>query len=73
MGQRHREDSLARHLGAVGDRGYDVRMGQLGIVRQQFSLGHAIGEEVEDQRDPEAGAFDARLSAADFRIDGYAI
>ncbi|MGD0109753.1 MAG: hypothetical protein ABSC06_37870 [Rhodopila sp.] len=71
--QWNRQDTLARHLCAIGDSRHDVPMRQLGIIREQFGFSHAIRQKIQDQRDPKTGALDAGLSTADVGVDGNAI
>lgn len=53
--------------------GEDVVAVELGVVFEEFFDGGAGGEEVEDEGDPEAGAFHARLAEADVGVDGDAL
>jgi len=58
--------------GAVGEGCPDVFQRELRERSQQFSLAHAFGQVVEDQRDPNPRAADAWLSTAYVGIDGNA-
>src|SRR5947208_15912412 len=61
--------SLPRHLRAIRDAGPDVLLFEPRIVRQDLGDGPAAGQEVEDQRDPDAMPPEARLAEADVGID----
>jgi hypothetical protein len=49
LAKRKRQNSLARHLGAVGDRGHYVLVSELGILSPQFMFAHPAGQEIQDK------------------------
>jgi hypothetical protein len=67
--QRDRDDLFPGSFGPVGNRGQDIIMLQLRIIGEQLGLGHSIRQEIEEERYPDASALDARLAAANLRID----
>src|SRR5262249_40160370 len=66
-------EALTDHLRAVGDARLDIFPGQLRILIQDLLYGAARREEIQDQGDPDARSFDARLAETDIRLDGDAI
>ena len=73
LAEWNRQNSLARHFGAVGYRRQYILVSQLRIFSPHFRLGHPAGQEIQNKRYPDARAFDAGLSTADFRIDGNTV
>ena len=73
VAQRNRQNALPRHFGPVGDRRQDVGVRQLRVFSKQFRFRHSIGQEIQNERHPYAGAPDAGLSTTDLGVDGNAI
>jgi uncharacterized protein with HEPN domain len=61
--------ALPDHLGAEGDSSLDVGLPETGVVGQDLGDGPSAREEVEDRRDPDAMASDARPPEADVEVD----
>lgn len=66
-------ESFAAHLGAVGDGGKQIFSRELRILAQDFFHGRAGREEIQQKRDPDARAPDARLATADLGIHRDAV
>ena len=65
----HIYKAAAAHFGAVGDGRQDIVARELRILFAHLIVGHAGGEEVEDQRDPKASAADTGFAEVDVAID----
>ncbi len=68
-GAREINVALPRHLGTVGDAGEHVWLGELRLLVDDVPDGHAIGEEIENQGDPDPVTSDTGLAEADLGID----
>ena len=66
---RYRHDAFACDLDGVRERGADILKLQLGIGGENLAIAFAIGQEILDQRDPDALALDARFAKTNQRID----
>ena len=66
---RHGNNALARDLCTVGDGNTNIVRGELRIRFENLFSRLAVGEEVENKRDPDARASDARLAKADVWVD----
>ena len=62
------DDPLARNFSGVGDAGANVFRRKLRIVGQNLIFPDAFGQKIQHERDPNARAFYARLSAANLWI-----
>ena len=70
---RSRHDALPRNLRCIGERRSNIFRLQLRIGSEDLALGLAAGEEIEDQRHPDASALNAGLAETDPQVDGDSI
>jgi hypothetical protein len=68
-----RREAAGGQEGAVREAGPEVIVGEVGVVGEDLVVGHAVGQEAEDEPDPDAGPPDDGLAERHLRVDGDAV